>query len=509
MASSTRRRFNPLSFTPGPVTVISSLVYIALLVPLIVVHHVVPSAPKSNPAGVNLSEAWADLQHLTGGFHPYNSHRNDEVHDWLLERIDEILAASRKAHDTDVTSSGAPEVLVFDDKTNLTFSGSGVGKKPTAGIYFEGTNIVVYVRGIEDDREHWWESPNGKPKCKGGVLVNAHYDSVSTGFGATDDGMGVVSVLQLIKYFTSPGHRPRKGLVLLLNNGEEDYLNGARAFSQHPLSKFTHTFLNLEGAGAGGRAALFRTSDTEVTRFYKSSQHPFGSVLAADGFKMGLIRSETDYVIFNGVLGLRGLDVAFIEPRARYHTDQDDVRHTSIDSLWHMLSSAIATTEGLVSYTGDDFDGEAPGEGKVNSGVGTYGVWFDLFGSSFAVFRLHTLFAISVTLLVLCPIILFATGIILSKMDKMYLFSLHKTIPETQESISIQGLRGLFRYPVIFIVSSGILVGLAYLLTKVNPFIVHSSSHIFIDTPVLFGTFCLAKENSICSRAQPVSQSTG
>ncbi|WEW55272.1 hypothetical protein PRK78_000701 [Emydomyces testavorans] len=478
MASTMRRRFNPIAFTPGPVTVISSLVYIALLIPLIVVHHVVPSAPKSNPRGVDLSEAWNDLQQLTGGFHPYNSHRNDEVHEWLLRRIDTILEASRKAHENDATSHAIPDVFVFDDRqSNLTFSGGGVGDKPIAGVYFEGMNIIVYIRGKEEDKENWWDLPHGKPNGKGGVLVNAHYDSVSTGFGATDDGVGVVSILQLLKYFTFPGHEPKKGLVLLLNNGEEDFLNGARAYSQHPLSKYTHTFLNLEGAGAGGRAALFRTTDTEVTKFYQKSPHPFGSVLAADGFKLGLIRSETDYAVFNGVLGLRGLDVAFIEPRARYHTDQDDVRHTSIDSVWHMLSGAIATTEGLVSYSGDDFDGQPAGRGKVNSGVGSSSVWFDLFGSSFAVFRLHTLFAISVTLLVLCPIILFITGIILSKKDKMYLFSIHKAIPETKENVSIQGLRGLFRYPIILLVSSGILIGLSYLLTKVNPFIVHSSRY--------------------------------
>ncbi|KJF61572.1 peptidase family M28 [Coccidioides immitis RS] len=478
MSSTTRRRFNLIAFTPGPVTVISSLVYLALLIPLLLVHTIVPSAPKSNPKGVDLSEAWNDLQHLTSGFHPYNSHRNDEIHQWLLQRIGHILDASRKAHEDDAMGSVAPDVFVFDDQqSNLTFSGGGVGNKPITGVYFEGKNIIVYIRGLEDDKENWWDSAAGKPKGKGGVLVNAHYDSVSTGFGATDDGVGVVSVLQLIKFFTSPGNLPRKGLVLLLNNGEEDYLNGARAYSQHPLSKYTHTFLNLEGAGAGGRAALFRTTDTEVTRFYKSSPHPFGSVLAADGFKMGLIRSETDYAVFKGVLGLRGLDVAFIEPRARYHTDQDDVRHTSIDSVWHMLSAAIATTKGLVSYTGSEFDGRAPGKGMVNSGVGTHGVWFDLFGSSFAVFRLHTLFAISVTLLVVCPIVLFVIGIILSKMDKMYLFSIHETIPETKEKVSVRGLRGLFRYPIILVVSSGILIGLSYLLAKVNPFIIHSSSY--------------------------------
>jgi Zn-dependent M28 family amino/carboxypeptidase len=50
--------------------------------------------------------------------------------------------------------------------------------------------------------------------------------SVSTGFGATDDGMGVITVLQLIRFFTTPGNEPKRGIVAMLNNGEEDFLNG-------------------------------------------------------------------------------------------------------------------------------------------------------------------------------------------------------------------------------------------------------------------------------------------
>ncbi|OJD21400.1 hypothetical protein ACJ73_07260 [Blastomyces percursus] len=476
MATPRAQKFNPIAFTPWPVTLITTIVYLGLLIPILVISLVVPPAPEASPEGVNITEAWRDLQHLTGGFHPYNSRRNDEVHQWLLRRIESIIRPTREAGERSFANDDVPEAFVFDDnQSNLTYSNGGVGKAAIVGVYFEGTNIIVYIRGTEDDPENWWERSNGKPKGKGGVLVNAHYDSVSTGYGATDNGIGVVSLLQLLKYFTTPGNKPRKGLVLLFNNGEEDYLNGAHVFGQHPLSNFTHTFLNLEGAGAGGRAALFRTTDTEVTRFYQNAKHPFGSVLAADGFKMGLLRSQTDYVVFNGIFGLRGLDLAFIAPRSRYHTDQDDSRHTSVDSLWHMLSAAIGTTEGLVSYTETDFDGKSQSQDKVNSGTGTLGVWFDMFGSAFAVFRLHTLFALSVTLLVVAPLVIFITAIVLSKTDRMYLFSMSKSLGGTDERVSLRGLRGLFRTPIILAVATVIPIGLAYLLEKVNPYIVHSS----------------------------------
>ncbi|PWY76326.1 hypothetical protein BO70DRAFT_388646 [Aspergillus heteromorphus CBS 117.55] len=424
-------RANPLAFTRWPVTLITTTVYLAFVIPLLIVHHVLPSPPASNPTGLDLTEAWADLQVLTDGFHPYNSRRNDDVHAWLLQRIDEIVTSTPPSSAYSTHDEDKPDVFVFDDThSNLTFVGNPL-KSANTGVYFEGTNILVYIRGQDDSRTQWWLEPNGVPPAgqSGGVLVNAHYDSVSTGYGATDDGVGVVSCLQLIKYFTTPGHVPRKGLVVLFNNGEEDYLNGARVYGQHPIARFPHTFVNLEGAGAGGRAILFRSSDTEVTRPYMRSKYPFGSILAANGFEVGLISSQTDYVVFEGDMGLRGLDVAFMEPRA------------SRGSLWHMLSAAVATTEGLVGDKSGQFDGASREDARVASGEGSKAVWFDLFGTTFVVFQLHTLFALSVTLLIVAPLTLL-----------MYLFRTSVKLEDTLESVPLQGLR-------------------------VNPLIVHSSEY--------------------------------
>ncbi|KKY21802.1 putative peptidase family m28 family [Diplodia seriata] len=405
------RRFgNPFAFTPTPVTFFVCVIYLAVVASLLVVHHVVPPAPKSaTPArGINLTESWRDLQYLSAGHHPYNSHRNDDVRNWLLIRIEQILDRNGIKYSTKgFHAAAASPVVVYNDMvSNVTFSSSNTS------IYFEGTNVMVYIRGSEDVPD------DVESSGVGGVLVNAHYDSVSTGFGATDDGVGVVTVLQLISYFTTKGNQPKKGIVALLNNGEEDWLNGAKAFTEHPLSFFPHTFLNLEGAGAGGRATLFRSTDTEVTRFYKKAKNPFGSVISADGFKRGLIRSGTDYSIFTADMNMRGLDVAFMEPRAQYHTVEDAARDTSPDSVWHMLSAALESMKALTSYTGTEFEG-----GPDGTGQGSNGVWFDLFGETLAIFELHTLFAFSVTLLVVTPLIFIGLTAILVSLDKWYLFA--------------------------------------------------------------------------------------
>ena len=83
---------NPISFRPGPVTFWTTLVYLALLIPIVIINEQPPAAPSESPFnGVDLSEAWLDLTTITRGYHPYNSRFNDDVRDYLLERVATIL----------------------------------------------------------------------------------------------------------------------------------------------------------------------------------------------------------------------------------------------------------------------------------------------------------------------------------------------------------------------------------------------------------------------------------
>ena len=78
--------------------------------------------------------------------------------------------------------------------------------------YFESLNVLVKIDGSKPDLD--------------GVLFSAHFDSVSTAPGTTDDGMGVVTLIQLIDYFSK--NQPVRTLVFNINDGEEDGLYGAQ-----------------------------------------------------------------------------------------------------------------------------------------------------------------------------------------------------------------------------------------------------------------------------------------
>ncbi|KAM0257933.1 hypothetical protein ACHAQJ_004091 [Trichoderma viride] len=521
---------NPFSFRPGPVTFWTTAIYLAVTIPLIYVHETVPSAPSGHSLkqGLNLSEAWTDLQTITQEYHPFNSRANTKVRNFFIQRSEEILgrngvpykidktggviwdasleqSTSTDDHNHDVARTNRPRgATLFDDRiSNVTWTVDSLlqsaksGPQTWQGYYFEGDNFYVYIHGQEDPEGEWWTSQAGAAKYSqtGGVLVNCHFDSVSTGYGATDDGMSCVSMLQLLSYFTTEGHQPKHGIVLLFNNGEEDGLLGARAFGYSPLLKFCHTFVNLEGAGAGGRAMLFRTTDLQAAEAYSKSPHPFGSVVAANAFERGVIKSGTDFEVFAPAFGQRGLDIAFYAPRSRYHTEDDDSRHTSVRSIWHMLSAALASTERLSEISGTVFSGDRSDGDRslVQNGKPTEGVYFDWYGSGWLAFPLRGLFAWSLSLLIVTPLVLALVTYLLIRQDKYYFFAKDIQLEHSEihdDPIALNGWRGFFRYPLALIFAVAMTVGAVLLVAKVNPLIIYSSGYAVWAMTVSLFYFC-------------------
>src|SRR5690349_16084840 len=86
----------------------------------------------------------------------------------------------------------------------------------------------------------------------GRIFLVAHADSVQTGPGGNDDAAGVSAILEIARALTS-GPRLRNDVVLVLTDGEEACLCGAKAFvDQHPLAKGGGVVLNLEARGSSG-----------------------------------------------------------------------------------------------------------------------------------------------------------------------------------------------------------------------------------------------------------------
>lgn len=167
----------------------TTITYLALLIAVVVINDVVPPpelTEKLHP-DVNLTQAWLDLATLTEAYHPYNSRKNDEIRDWLLRRIQKTLDENGADWTTDSsTSKPSSHVTVFNDvvsNVTMLYADAPVGSTNTSGAsatYFEGNNILVYIRGSQDEEGEWWKTTNARnPRLigQGGTLINAHFDS--------------------------------------------------------------------------------------------------------------------------------------------------------------------------------------------------------------------------------------------------------------------------------------------------------------------------------------------
>ncbi|CAO3650232.1 unnamed protein product [Mucor fragilis] len=251
--------------------------------------------------------------------HSANQRNNQVIKDWIVQLAHEFKV--------EATANGVPMEIIEDDPTDLV---SKRNKFSTDEYWLvESRNVIIRLTGKSNNTSE-------------SFLVNAHYDSVSTSHGVTDNGMGTAVAIELLRYFVQ--HPPQHTVIFLFNNFEEGGLIGADAFVQHPWFSTIKLFVNLEGTGAGGRALLFRSNTLAAVHGLASSGAHLlhASPLGNDLLQAKLLKSDTDYTTFTKH-GVPGLDIAFYTPRSHYHTQRDDLAHTTPESLQHMGQMALGS----------------------------------------------------------------------------------------------------------------------------------------------------------------------
>ncbi|RUP43581.1 hypothetical protein BC936DRAFT_136982 [Jimgerdemannia flammicorona] len=292
--------------------------------------------------------AWdAYLSRFATRPHPGNSKQILVVRTFIADVLKEL---KKEADTRDVQVE-----LVLEDPVN--FIGDSRWQAPGDLYFAQSTNILVKLVGQSNSTD--------------ALLVSAHYDSVSTSNGVTDNGVGVSVALEILRTLI---YNPVKhNIIFNLNNLEEAGLQGAQAFMYHPWAKEVRAFINLEGAGAGGRATLFRASNCHLVKLYsKGSPTPHLNVVGNDVFKLGIIRSGTDYSIYEQGYNIPGLDIAFYSKRSHYHTTRDTLDYTTAGSVQHMGNTALNAARRIAN---SDLVGD-----PAQQGTGEASVYFDVVG---------------------------------------------------------------------------------------------------------------------------------
>ncbi|RIX31655.1 M20/M25/M40 family metallo-hydrolase [Sphingomonas edaphi] len=187
------------------------------------------------------------------------------------------------------------------------------------------------------------------------LLLNAHYDSSPAGPGASDDGIGIATLLEVAAVLkVQPPARP---VTFLFNEGEEFGLNGAGAFAaQDPLASSVDALINIEARGVSGPATMFETNvpnGPAIIAYAQSSQRPNANSIATD--MATLIPNTTDVEVFKA-RGWKTLSYAIIGNETRYHTSGDTVEALNRASLFQMGSEVLAATR-VMARADPDADG--------------------------------------------------------------------------------------------------------------------------------------------------------
>jgi hypothetical protein len=254
-------------------------------------------------AEFSAARAMADLRVIAARPHPVASADEARVRDYLVNRLGELGAS--------------PAV------ETATASGAGrTGPRTFAVIH----NIIGRIRGTAST---------------GALMLVAHYDSVTSGAGAGDDGASVAAILETLRALRKAPPM-RNDLIVLFTDGEELGMVGARGFVEnYPSLSDIKVVLNFEMRGDYGPSMMFQTSagNQWLIRALAAAPYPRASSLAPAIYKR--LPNDTDLTVFMGA-GLTGMNFAATGGLQRYHTRLDDVAHMDTRTLQHQGSYALA-----------------------------------------------------------------------------------------------------------------------------------------------------------------------
>lgn len=288
----------------------------------------------------------------------------DQALEYVLSRAEEVQAEA--PWDVDV------EIDFFHAKPGVTNLAGGLFKGKSL-IYANLKHIVVRVK------------PASVPGAeKNSLLVSSHIDTVITAPGAGDCNSNIGVMLELLRAVSHWAHGFKHSTIFLFNTGEEEGLDGAHSFiTQHPWSSSIRAAVDLEAIGVGGKSILFQGGpDKAIVELYaKVAKHPAAQILAQDVFLSGFVKSATDFQVYKEVANLSGLDFAFMENVAVYHTKNDKLELLTPGSLQHLGENVLAL---LLEAAASD---KLPLIGSNNSKSGVSSkmesVYFDILGRYF------------------------------------------------------------------------------------------------------------------------------
>jgi peptidase M28-like protein len=306
-----------------------------LLMAIVSLSNLVPPAMVPASAPVTEFSAERAMEHLkviAREPHPTGSVANTRVRDYLVEQLKSLGLN--------------PEVQRSVGTTSWDIGGAP---------YSAGTIENVIAR---------WPGTNST----GALLLMAHYDSVATGPGASDNGSGVATLLETLRALRA-GPPLRNDVISAFTDGEEDGGLGSQAFvDEYSPAKLVSVALVVDSGGSCGRAPLVVESQHQqngwlVGQMAKALRHPLAASISDDS------RSAMSYGDDLNLYpkGIEATNSGINGCPTTYHTRKDDLGNLDPRSVQDLGDSSLP----LMRHFGS-LDLKHTSEGKV--------VYFTFFG---------------------------------------------------------------------------------------------------------------------------------
>ena len=266
-------------------------------------------APASAPADAfSAGRAFADIRAMGSVAHPLGSPANAKVRDYLMMRM-QALGLSPQIQRAPAIEAHGPVI---------------------AGGTVE--NVIGVLPG--------------RDRTEPALALMAHHDSVPGSPGAADDTAGVASALEIVRALKTHG-TPARDVMVVITDGEEVGLLGARAFFDSPLAAHVGYVINMETRGGGGRAIMFETAahnGGDIALYRRTAVTPESNALTV--FVYQNLPNDTDFTVAKQH-GKVGLNYAFIGRQFDYHSPSSTPAALDIGSLQHMGQQVLPTTVAL------------------------------------------------------------------------------------------------------------------------------------------------------------------
>jgi hypothetical protein len=288
-----------------------------------------PAPADASASAYSATRAMADVRVIGRAPHPTGSAEDAQVRAYLIARL--------KGMGMEVGTT----VAAMSPQAKNRLDGWRKAVAPAPPL----TNIVAIMPG--------------RDRAQPAVLLMAHHDSVWGSPGAADDGAGVASILEVIRAIKAGG-QPRRDVMVLLTDGEELGLEGAKSFfATDPRRAHVGVIVNLETRGGGGRASMFETGSDDgamMELFGRAVSRPVATSLSVFIYKK--LPNSTDYTVAKK-RGYPGFNFAFIGRAGLYHSPLATPEALDQGALQDMgrqtldLARALADAPSLPGRTAD------------------------------------------------------------------------------------------------------------------------------------------------------------